>query len=123
MVSDADPSPCCFRQPVRWLEWLLLPAARPGHAPGEEELQEEGLRPSDPSGFLCLLLLRRVPGSHCSIISQHDCRLLLHILLLLAKMKSTKKDRKRKHKRQKEMCLPKQKSFRFSLKKKKSTGT
>lgn len=34
-------------------------------------------------------------------------------------MKSTKKDRKRKHKRQKEMCLPKQKSFRFSLKKKK----
>ncbi|XP_020557217.1 protein FAM169B isoform X6 [Oryzias latipes] len=31
--KDADPSPCCFRQPVRWLEWLLLPAARPGHAP------------------------------------------------------------------------------------------
>ena len=59
---------------MRQLEQLLLPAARPGHGAGEEELQEERLWPSDPGGFLLLVLHRGVSGSQLSYITQYGSR-------------------------------------------------
>ncbi|XP_062245731.1 protein FAM169B isoform X2 [Platichthys flesus] len=59
------------RQPVRRPERSLLPAARPGHSAGEEELEEERLCSSDASGLLLLLRHGGVPGTQRSAVTQH----------------------------------------------------
>lgn len=48
----------------------MLPAARPGHRAGEEELQEEGLRLSDAGAFLFRLQVRAVPGGQFSALGR-----------------------------------------------------
>jgi len=59
---------------VRRLERSLLPAAGSGHGAGEEELEEEGPRPSDAGGLLRLVPRGAVPGSQLSTLTRHGGR-------------------------------------------------
>lgn len=81
----------CFRQPVPQLGWSQLPTACPGHDAGEEELQEERLRPPDAGGFLLHVLCGEISGNQLTVISQHGSRSaevlhLTHIHQKLRKM-------------------------------------